>query len=141
MSRSLDDLDPATKMRARAVMAAMREYGYPIFIVRTYDTLNRQAKLYAQGRTTPGAKVTWITKGWHNLRKNGKPCGRAIDWAFKKQKRFPNRANWSLEWPWDRLMKIAKACDLTRTLARDKGHLVDTQGQKFSEAWNASDKN
>jgi len=142
MSRSLDDLHPATRMRVKAVMAAMREYGYPMFVVRSYDSLKRQEQLYAQGRTTPGEIVTWITKGWHNIRMEGKPCARAVDLAFKKQPtRFPDRDNWSLKWPWDRLKRIAEACDLARPLAKDKGHLIDPQGQTFTEVWNASDKN
>lgn len=136
MSRSKDDLHPATKLRVNAVMAAMEAYGYPMFIVRTFDTPEKQLKIYNQGRTTPGKIVTWTKRGWHNLRRNGKPCARAVDLAFKKQKRFPNRGNWSLEWPWERLHKLAKACDLKRPLARDKGHLIDTQGQSFKEAWN-----
>lgn len=141
MSRKLSDLHPATKLRIKAVMAAMREYGYPMFVVRTYDTLDKQSKLYQQGRNKPGEKVTWITKGWHNLRYNGVPCARAVDLAFRKQPLFPDRNEWDLSWPWDRLKKIAKACDLTRTLAKDKGHLVDKQGESFSTAWQKSDQN
>lgn len=141
MSKSLNDLHPATRLRVMAVMAAMAAFGYPMFIVRTYDTLKRQKKLYAQGRTTPGARVTWITKGWHNIRVNGKPCARAVDLAFKKQRRFTDRNNWSLDWPWKRVMLVAKGCDLTRTLVRDKGHLVDKQGESFKQAWKSSDQN
>ncbi len=137
MSRDLNHLNPATKIRVRAVMAAMKEYGYPLFIVRTYDTPEKQLKIYAQGRTTPGKKVTWTKRGWHNLKKGGKPCARATDLAFKKQVRFAfGEDPWSLKWPWERLRTIAKACDLSRPLARDKGHLVDKQGESFKEAWN-----
>jgi hypothetical protein len=121
-------------------MAAMQEYGYPMMIVRTYDTLERQRKLYAQGRTEPGNIVTKVDKGWHNIRVDGKPCARAVDLAFKKQRRFPNRDNWSLDWPWERLKIIAAACDLKRTLRWDLGHLVDTQGQTFRQAWADSDR-
>ena len=140
MSRDLNDCDPGTAMRLRATNAAMAAYGYPMFIVRTYDPLAKQMKLYNQGRTTPGQIVTWTKRGWHNLRKNGKPRARAGDLAFKKQRRFPGRGNWSLEWPWERLRKIAAACDLSRPLARDKGHLVDKQGENFKQAWKASDQ-
>jgi peptidoglycan L-alanyl-D-glutamate endopeptidase CwlK len=140
MSKSLDDLDPATRIRVQAVMAAMAEYGYPLLIIRTYDTLAKQAKLYAQGRTTPGKIVTKIKRGWHNIRKNGKPAARAVDFAFKKQRRFPGRGNWSMDWPWARLRKIGAACDLKKTLRWDYGHLVDDRGEKFSEAWRKSDQ-
>jgi hypothetical protein len=117
-------------------MAAMKAYGYPMFIVRTYDTEEKQLKIYAQGRTLPGKIVTWTRRGWHNLTKNGEPCARAVDLAFRTQERFPERKEWSLKWPWERLKKIAAGCDLSRPLARDKGHLVDKQGQSFKQAWN-----
>ena len=141
MSRSLDDLDPGTRVRVRAIMAAMEAYGYPLFIVRTYDPLSRQAKLFAQGRTAPGNIVTKVKRGWHNLRKNGKPRARAVDFAFKKQKRFPGRKNFSKKWPWDRIRKIANGCDMKKTLKWDLGHMVDSQGETFSQAWRKSDGN
>jgi hypothetical protein len=140
VSRSKDDLDPATAMRARAVEAAMEAYGYPLMATHTYRTLKKQEKLYAQGRTTPGKRVTKVKRGWHNLRKNGKPAARAIDWAFKKQRRFPGRGNWDEHWPWKRLERIANACDLKKTLNWDYGHLVDTRGERFAAAWSKSDK-
>jgi peptidoglycan L-alanyl-D-glutamate endopeptidase CwlK len=140
LSKSKSDLHTATRIRCNATMAAMRAYGYPIFIVRTYDTLTKQEKLYAQGRTTPGKIVTKIKKGWHNIRQDGKPCARAIDWAFCEQEQFPNRDSWSMDWPWDRLKKIAEACDLKKTLKWDYGHFVDKQGEKFKEAWRNSDQ-
>jgi hypothetical protein len=140
VSRSKDDLDPATAMRTRAVEAAMEAYGYPLMTIRTYDTLKKQGKLYAQGRTLPGKIVTKIKRGWHNLRKNGKPKSRAIDWAFKKQRRFPDRDNWDADWPWVRLEMIANACDMEKTLSWDYGHFVDAQGESFAAAWSESDK-
>ncbi len=141
MSRNTQALDPGTAMRVKAAMAAMKAFGYPMFIIRTYDTLETQLEIFAQGRTKPGNIVTWIKRGWHNLRLGGKPCARAVDLAFRKQERFPDRDPWSLQWPWERLKKVARGCDLTRPLARDKGHLVDKQGQTFAEAWRDSDRN
>lgn len=140
MSRSYDDMDPATAMRCHAVEAAMAAYGYPLKVIRTYDPLSRQMKLYNQGRTTPGKIVTKVKRGWHNLRMKGKPKARAIDWAFKKQRRFPDRDNWNMDWPWARLERIANACDLKKTLRWDYGHFVDTRGESFSSAWSKSDK-
>lgn len=118
----------------------MEAYGYPLMIVRTYDPLWKQLKLYAQGRTAPGKIVTKTRRGWHNLKFSGKPKARAIDWAFKKQRRFPGRKPWDKRWPWERLRKIAAACDLRRTLSWDKGHLVDKRGESFSSVWARSDQ-
>jgi len=122
-------------MRVKAVMAAMRELGYPMFVVRTYDTPEKQLQIYAQGRTKPGAKVTWTKIGWHNLRMKARPSARAVDLAFKKQDRFSfGQDPWSYNWPWKRLHKVARALGLSIPLAKDKGHLVDKQGQTFKEA-------
>ena len=135
MSKSWSDCHKATEMRTKAAMAAMSELGYPMFVVRTYDSLDKQSELYAQGRTTPGDIVTWTKRGWHNLKKGGKPSARAVDVAFKLQDIFQGRDEWSYEWPWARLHKIARALELSIPLARDKGHIVDTQGETFNQAW------
>ncbi len=135
MSRNWQDCHKGTEMRVKAAMAAMKELGYPMFVIRTYDTEEKQLKIYAQGRTLPGKKVTWTKRGWHNLTKRGKPCARAVDVAFRKQERFRGRGEWSYAWPWDRLRKVAMALGLSLPVARDKGHLVDKQGQNFKEAW------
>ena len=66
MSRSWDLCHEGTAMRVKALMAAMKCLGYPMFVVRTYDTPAKQLKIYAQGRTKPGNKVTWTKIGWHN---------------------------------------------------------------------------
>jgi len=121
-------------------MAAMAAYGFPLKIIETYRPLKRQKVLYAQGRRTPGKIVTWTDKGWHCIKKDGKPKSRAIDFAFKHQARFPGRDFWNKNWPWERLRKIAAACDLKRTVAKDLGHFVDTQKESFKVAWSKSDK-
>lgn len=139
MSKSWFHCHPGTAMRVQAVMAAMKCLGYPMFVVRTYDSIEKQSKIYAQGRTTPGVKVTWTRRGWHNLKKEGKPSARATDLAFRKQNRFAwcqvPSGEWHHKWPWKRMQKIARALGLTIPLARDKGHLVDPQGETFKQAW------
>jgi hypothetical protein len=140
MSRDRIHLDPGTHVRVRAVEAAMEAYGYPLLITCTYRPVKTQLVRYAQGRTAPGKIVTNAKRGWHNIRKNGKPASRAVDFAFKKQRRFPGRGPWSMEWPWDRLRRICAACDLTRTLSWDLGHMVDKRKEKFSDAWKNSDQ-
>ena len=42
--------------------------GFPVHIFETYRSFDRQGELYAQGRTTPGNKVTWAKPGrsFHN---------------------------------------------------------------------------
>jgi hypothetical protein len=143
MSKRKEDLNFATKFRYEVVEVAMAQFGYPLFIVRTYDSLAKQLKLYAIGRTVQLNRdpVTKIKEGWHNIRENGNPCARAIDVAFKRQIRFPGRSNWDENWPWERLKKIAIACDLAIPISWDKGHIIDRQGETFKQAWAKSDRN
>jgi len=49
--------------------------GAPVVIVEAYRTQQRQDALYAQGRTKPGAVVTWTRSSMHTRR-------RAFDIAF-----------------------------------------------------------
>lgn len=141
MSRKWSDCHKGTELRVRAAMAAMKALGYPMFVCRTFDSPEKQLKIYARGRTLPGEIVTWTKQGWHNLTaykdgKNKQPSARAVDLAFRQQARFPGRKEWSYDWPWDRLHKIARALGLSIPLAKtDKGHLVDKQSQSFKEAW------
>ena len=138
MSRKWADCHKGTELRVKAAMAAMKELGYPMFVVRTYDSKEKQLEIYAQGRTKPGNKVTWTKVGWHNLEDNGEPYARAVDVAFRKQDRFTwcqvPSGEWHQNWPWSRLHKVARALGLSIPLAKDKGHLVDKQGQSFKQA-------
>lgn len=62
-------LHPAVASRARDLVARMRAEGFPIVVTQGYRTMEQQAKLYAQGRTAPGAIVTNALPGssWHNF--------------------------------------------------------------------------
>ena len=140
MSRDYTDLATTTLTKVRAVEAAMRKEGYVLGNAYTFRSEEEQEKLYNQGRTTPGAIVTKTRKGWHNLTKNGEPAARAIDWYFTPNKNFRGATGkkWGAfddRWPWELLHFIAKEHGLVRPLKWDKGHMVDTQEQSFSEAW------
>jgi len=69
-SRSLDDLHPTVKLKALGHIAACNNAGISLLITCTYRDAAEQARLYAQGRTTPGAKVTNAKPGqsFHNYR-------------------------------------------------------------------------
>jgi peptidoglycan L-alanyl-D-glutamate endopeptidase CwlK len=82
-SRDLDDLLPEVASRARAFLAAAKAYGIDLLVTSTYRDHAAQDALYAQGRSTPGMRVTNARPGesWHNWRRaldavpirNGKP--------------------------------------------------------------------
>ena len=53
----------------------MEAAGLPVVIAEVRRSAARQRELYAQGRTTPGAVVTWTTQSKHIT-------GRAFDFDF-----------------------------------------------------------
>lgn len=82
-SRKLEDLHPAARRRAMAMLEACKAAGLDVMVTSTYRDAESQNALYAQGRTTPGKIVTNAKAGqsWHNHRcafdivplRNGKP--------------------------------------------------------------------
>lgn len=69
-SRNLDDLDPLVALKARAHIYACEVAGIDVLITCTYRDKAEQDRLYAIGRTAPGAKVTNARGGqsFHNYR-------------------------------------------------------------------------
>lgn len=77
MSRDLADLDADVRVRAEGLLLEAANQGIRLIITHTLRTIAEQDALYAQGRTTPGRKVTNARGGWswHNW-------GRAFDVAI-----------------------------------------------------------
>jgi hypothetical protein len=71
--------DPKLKLAAKRLVSAMAELGTPIRITEGFRTAERQAELYAQGRTTPGKIVTNAKPGQSNHER-----GTAFDIVFTK---------------------------------------------------------
>lgn len=69
-SRKLEDLHPKVAAMAKRFVAKCEEIGIDVLITSTYRDNESQNALYAQGRTTPGKKVTNAKGGqsWHNYR-------------------------------------------------------------------------
>lgn len=69
-SREIADLHPRVAVLCRTFVAHCKAAGIDVLITSTYRDAESQAALYAQGRTTPGAKVTNAKPGqsWHNWR-------------------------------------------------------------------------
>ena len=69
-SRNLDDLTRETRDKAKALIAGCLLEGIDIIVTSTFRDAESQAALYAQGRTTPGRKVTKAKPGhsFHNWR-------------------------------------------------------------------------
>lgn len=69
-SRNIDDLHPIVAKMCHDFVAKCDAEGIDVLITSTYRDLESQAAIYAQGRTTPGKKVTNAKPGqsWHNWR-------------------------------------------------------------------------
>lgn len=69
-SRKLDDLLPIVATKARALLSAAKRDGIELLVTSTYRDAECQDALYAQGRTTPGRRVTNAKGGqsWHQYR-------------------------------------------------------------------------
>ena len=69
-SRKLDDLLPSVATKARALLSAAKRDGIELLVTSTYRDAECQDALYAQGRTTPGKRVTNAKGGqsWHQYR-------------------------------------------------------------------------
>ena len=69
-SRSLDDLNPRVKKLCEQFIASCAKHNIDVLITSTYRDAESQNALYAQGRTTPGKKVTNARGGdsFHNWR-------------------------------------------------------------------------
>ena len=57
-SRDLKDLHPIVKKKCEDFIASCKKQGIDVLITSTYRDSESQNALYAQGRTTPGSKVT-----------------------------------------------------------------------------------
>ena len=85
-SRKIEDLIPELQVIYHDFEKAMKEAGEDFIVTCTFRDQEMQDRLYSQGRTTPGAVVTWAKHSKHTDReafdiailKNGK-----ITWVTK----------------------------------------------------------
>ncbi len=61
----LDQLSPKTRELCEVFLEKCKAEGLPVLITETYRTQERQEMLYEQGRTSPGAVVTWTRSSQH----------------------------------------------------------------------------
>ena len=85
------DLRPLVKRKAEAIVDEMAKKGHAVRIVQGYRSIEEQNKLYAQGRTTPGAVVTNAKGGesFHNY-------GVAVDFVFRIEGYNATESLWQL---------------------------------------------
>lgn len=95
MIRNLSELLPIVRERAEVFLNLASLDGYDLIITETYRTHERQAELYAQGRTKPGQIVTNSRPGWsrHESRQ-------AFDVAFPGPEPYSDAHPWHLIGVW-----------------------------------------
>lgn len=100
--RDIDKLTPDTALKCRLFLERSKAAGLEVFVTETRRSFERQAALYAMGRTQPGRIVTRSKAG------TGKhEFGLAFDIAFKGVNLYPSDVA-----TWARLGSIGKACGL-----------------------------
>lgn len=116
-------LQPSTSRKAKALIKAMMEKGHVIDITSGYRSPEEQTRLYAQGRTAPGKKVTNAKAGesLHNY-------GVAFDVAFM----VDGKPSWDNKHPWQLLGETGEALGLSWggrwTALVDRPHFEELKG-------------
>lgn len=124
----LENLHVELARRLEVAREKAASYGITFVITSSYRTYEEQDKLFRQGRTAPGQKVTSAKGGfsWHNF-------GLAVDVAFLDKR---GRPTW--EGPWERLGEVLRAVDLEWggdfESFPDRPHVQLTEGLTLSQA-------
>jgi len=109
MAPDLEQVDPEMRARLERVIGRMRsEFGHNVTVVEAYRTPERQAALYAQGRSAPGQVVTWTEQSMHSE-------GLAVDVMVD--------GSWAPHEGYRRLGRIAAEEGLRTLWPNDPGHI------------------
>jgi len=101
MSASREGLNPEFASKLLLFEKKLAQNGIKVMLTCGYRSVEEQDRLYAQGRTKPGKKVTNARGGysWHNW-------GLAADYVFI----INGKVTW--DGPWAMFGKIARECGL-----------------------------
>jgi len=117
--RDTDALAPELRQKLTRVIDRMKnEYGHSVDVVETARSQERQDFLYEQGRTRPGAVVTWTRDSAHTR-------GEAVDVTVD--------GKWNNADGFARLQRIAREEGLRTLGIRDPGHLELAGGDGASD--------
>jgi len=109
VNSSIATLNPALQEKLARVISRMRdETGHDVQVTETYRSQSRQNALYAQGRQTAGAVVTWTQSSKHTQ-------GRAVDVTLDGGRASADA--------YTALQRIANEEGLRTLGAKDPGHL------------------
>ena len=120
-------LHPTLQKKLEALIAEMKLKGHEVAIHSGYRSFAEQQKLYNQGRSTPGKRVTNAKPGqsYHNF-------GLAADIVFKDGGKW----SWAENKPWKLLGEVGKKLGLTWggdfVTLKDRPHFQHTGGLSLS---------
>lgn len=110
MAADLRRVHPELLAAIDRIIPAMQLFGQEMIVFEGERTLERQQRLYAQGRTAPGKKVTncdGITnRSMHQVQADG--FVHAIDLVFVVE----GTPSWADTLPWGLLGEMVRACGL-----------------------------
>ncbi len=112
-------LHPAIRDSVIKIETQLNTEGFPFKVFEAFRTPQRQAYLYAQGRTRPGSKVTWA-QPWSSIHQ----YGLAVDFVLFENGRWSwddtgSKAAW-----WARMHEVAKENGMT-PIYNSKGKLIE----------------
>lgn len=99
----LAGVHPVLRLKVTQILMAMDVLGFPMFVVAGARSLAEQQALYAQGRTTPGHKVTNADGVKHKSNHQAGPdgLGYAVDCAFRDDPQTARIETWEAGQPWE----------------------------------------
>lgn len=102
-SPSISGLYPPFEAKIEALLIAARAHGMEVGLFEGFRSWEKQAQIFAQGRTKPGKVVTKAPPGhsWHNF-------GLAADVVFRAKGKW----SWAESHPWSRLGALGKELGL-----------------------------
>lgn len=109
----LNGVHPEIVLALNKIFGVMKSLGYPMFVVSGVRTDEEQRKLYAQGRTSPGRKITYIDginkRSKHQINKITN-YGHAVDCAFINLPDTDKDETW--DGPWELYGVLAETLGL-----------------------------
>lgn len=100
----LRGVHPRLKAAVVKILNVMEAAGHPMVVISGVRTEEEQQRLYAQGRTAPGAIVTnldGITKRSNHQVRKSSGFGHAVDCAFLDDPDTPHNETWDEKKPWE----------------------------------------
>lgn len=122
---SISHLYPPFEARIDALLKAAHEEGLDVGLHTGFRSWEEQDRLYAQGRTTKGNKVTNAKGGqsWHQY-------GIAADIVFREKGKW----SWSPKHDWDRLDEIGISLGLVKGPKWDRPHFEWARKMSLAKA-------